>query len=464
MDETTPRTRLEQLVIRKRLTTAEFMRAFNRTATALAEETQGETTQISWPQARRWIRGELAGLPYPIACRVLERMFADDGTSVEELFGPPIAEESRPDATKPTVPQTVSAGDNSPREASSSSVGIEEMTNMAAAESAAFGAFSEQSNVGPHTLEQFQEDLKRIVAVYPNRPVYPLFIELRTLRDRAFRLLEGRQPPGMTRDLYLVAGTLCSVLANASFDLGNIRAAETQARTAYLCGELAQHNGLRAWVRGLQALIAYWDDRCVEAVDLAVQGWGFAPESGTARVRLAATEARARARMRDTHGTEDALARAERAREAVLGPDAPGGMMAFPEAKQAYNAAEAHLWLGGDANFAAAERLAEQSLQLYLADPPELRRLGEMSLARLDLAVARLHRRDLDGAAEQIEQVLETGGQRRIESVGRRLLQIGTALERPYFQTSALAGSVRERIKNSPFNSGRALGPGRSQS
>jgi hypothetical protein len=139
-------------------------------------------------------------------------------------------------------------------------------------------------------------------------------------------------------------------------------------------------------------------------------------------------------------------------------------MMAFPEAKQAYNAAEAHLWLGGDANFAAAERLAEQSLQLYLADPPELRRLGEMSLARLDLAVARLHRRDLDGAAEQIEQVLETGGQRRIESVGRRLLQIGTALERPYFQTSALAGSVRERIKNSPFNSGRALGPGRSQS
>jgi hypothetical protein len=94
---------------------------------------------------------------------------------------------------------------------------------MAAAESARFGQFAEQSNVGPHTLEQFRADLARIVTTYPNRPVYPIFVELRALRNRAFELLEGRQYP----ELYQVTGVLCGVLANASFDLGWLAAAET---------------------------------------------------------------------------------------------------------------------------------------------------------------------------------------------------------------------------------------------
>lgn len=107
---------------------------------------------------------------------------------------------------------------------------------------------------------------------YPNRPVGPLFREVRALRDRAFEFLEGRQPPQYTRDLYVAADVLCGVLANASFDLGRYDAAETQARTAFMCGELAGHNGLRAWVRGLQALIAYWDGRPHDAVRLAEAG------------------------------------------------------------------------------------------------------------------------------------------------------------------------------------------------
>lgn len=196
----------------------------------------------------------------------------------------------------------------------------------------------------------------------------------------------------------------------------------------------------------MQSLIAYWDDRPRMAVDLAADGLRYTPESGTSRVRLAAIEARAHARLRDQRATEDALARAEHAREQVTEPDWPGGMMAFPDAKQTFYAATAKLWLGGRANYADAERHATRSLQLYEQDSPERRRLGELCLVRLDLAVARLALTDVEGTAEQIHKVLAIAAQRRTDSVTRRLRQLATALERPTHQTSTLAMDLRDEI------------------
>ncbi|MFE3445000.1 hypothetical protein ACFXNW_18365 [Nocardia sp. NPDC059180] len=454
------RTRLEQLLRQKRLTIGEFVRSFNRVAAEDQASGKAASVSVSQRQAIRWVTGGMTKLPHPAACRVLEQMFHEPA---ETLFDPPRITETQlstelgwanasPAQANPPVPQWQGS-----QQSTTGRDEIDEATSMAAAESAQFCQFAEQTNVGPHTIEQFHSDLRRIVTVYPNRPVYPLFNELRHLRDRAFRLLEGRQLPKQTRDLYLTAAGLCAVLSNASFDLGNFAAAETQARTAFLAAELAGHNGLRAWIRGTQALIAYWDDRPGTAIDLAESGWRYVPENGTARVRLASIEARARARMRDEVGTNDALQRADQARQATRTPDTFGGMMEFPLAKQYFYGGAARLWLGGTANLADAEQLSNQAVELYETDPPEHRRLGEISLARLDFAVTRLARSDLDGAAEQIEVVLDIGGQRRTESVARRLLQIHSALERPHFQTSTLATSLRERIACSPIRQQPAL-------
>ncbi|MGH3946246.1 MAG: hypothetical protein ACRDSI_14550, partial [Pseudonocardiaceae bacterium] len=377
-------------------------------------------------------------LPHPAACRVLEQMF---GESAERLFGPP-EPASGAEVTTVEVPGPVPV-DGEPVE----DLAAQREVAMAAAESARFGQFAEQSNVGPHTLEQFRADLVRIVTTYPNRPVYPMFVELRTLRNRAFELLEGRQYPEQSRELYLVAGVLCGVLANASFDLGWLPAAETQARTAFLCAELAGNNALRAWVRGTQSLVAYWDERPRAAVDLAADGWRYVPETGTARVRLAAIEARAHARLRDQRATENALARAEQARDEVRGTDDPGGMLTFPPAKQSFYTATARLWLGGPDSWTDAERDAAHAIELYEADPLEQRRLGELCLARLDLAAARLGRDDLDGAAEQLQRVLTIATQRRTDSVARRLHQVGRALQRPRYQTCTLALDLHDQIR-----------------
>ncbi len=436
-----PRTRLEQLVRQLRRTRAEFQKDFISMSCQL-----GERLAVSTRQVGRWMVGDLDGLPHPAACRVLEQMF---GESAERLFGSPEVA-ARAEITTAEEPRPVSFGN----ELVEDGVGQREVM-MAAAESARFGQFAEQSNVGPHTLEQFRADIARIVTTYPNRPVYPIFVELRALRNRAFELLEGRQHPDQSRELYLVAGVLCGVLANASFDLGWLPAAETQARTAFLCAELAGSNGLRAWVRGTQSLVAYWDERPRAAIELAADGWRYVPEAGTARVRLASIEARAHARLRDQRATENALARAEHAREQVQGPDDPGGMLTFPLAKQSFYTATARLWLGGQDSYTDAQRDATHAIELYEADPVEQRRLGELCLARLDLASARLGRDDLDGAAEQIQGVLAIAAQRRIESVARRLNQVGRALQRPRYQTSALALDLHDQIRSSS----RTLGP-----
>lgn len=394
---------------------------------------------VSERQFWRWLYGNVKNLPRPDACRVLEHMFS---CRAEELFSPARSTEQARHMLSRAIPPSVHGTQYEQVDHRTE----EDIIMAAARESARFAQSVEQTNVGPHTLEQFEADIKRIVKTYPNRPILPLFLEVRELRDRAFELLEGRQPPQRTQDLYVIAGVLCGILANASFDLGHFAEAETQARTAFLCAELAGHNGLRAWIRGTQSLIAYWDDRPLDAIELARSGWEYVPESGTARVRLASIEARAQARLQRHDDAIAALQRAEEAREQVRADDEPGGMMAFPMAKQLFYASTAELWLGGAKHCQQAERNASQAVALYEGAPPEDRRVGELCLARLDLAAARLGQDDLEGAAHHIRAVFATSSRRRTESVARRLRQLGNRLELSRYHRVPLAQNVRDEI------------------
>ncbi|ORT98511.1 hypothetical protein UK99_01355 [Frankia casuarinae] len=330
---------------------------------------------------------------------------------------------------------------------------VERMVTMAARESADFSRVADRSNVGPLTVEQFHDDVTWLATRYPHRPVAPSFAEIVELRNQAFNLLEDRQRPEQARDLYAIAGVLCGMLANASFDLGYLPAATTQARTAFLCGELAGHNGLRCWVRGMQSLIAYWQGRLPEAVNLAREGWEFVPEHGTARVRAAALEARAAGRLGDEATVRDALERARQARDEITDEDTPGGMLAFPESKQSFYTASAYLGLHGrietlpaDSWAARAEQAARTAIGLYETAPAGEQRLGELSLARLDLAAAHLERSELDGAAQTIRTVLDTMTRRPTDSVLRRLRQLVTVTDRPHYRQLLPAQHLREEI------------------
>jgi hypothetical protein len=329
---------------------------------------------------------------------------------------------------------------------------VEWMVIMAARESADFGRAAGRGNLSPRTIEQFHDDIARLAARYPHRAVVPSFADIVELRDQVFDLLEDRQRPDETRDLYVVAGVVCGMLANASFDLGHLQAATTQARTAFLCGELAGHNGVRCWVRGMQSLIAYWRGDWAEAVSLAQAGWRFVPENGSARVRVAALEARAAGRRGDEETVRDALRRADQARSEIIGLDAPGGMLAFPEPKQSFYTASAYLGLHShpalsSGHWAArSEDAAATAIGLFESAPLGEQRLGELALARLDLAAAQLERAELDGAAQTIRTVLATAARRPTDSVRRRLRQLALIADRPHYREVLAAAHLREEI------------------
>lgn len=432
-----------------------FKRRYEQAARQLAE-LEGPrslaTATIEKRQFYRYAHGEVR-TPQTVARRVLEFMFP--GIPAARLLGP-VPSGQQPSQAQPTADRGSSV--------ESFEYGLEDVVTAAANESARFAAKAESSNVGPHTLEQLEADIRRIVDTYPNRPVGPLFREVRALRDRAFELLEGRQPPQYTRDLYVGAGVLCGVLANASFDLGRYDAAETQARSALLFGELAGHNGLRAWVRGLQALISYWDGRPTDAVRLAESGSAFTPESGTAHIRLESIKARAYGQLNRPSEALAALSAADQLRERLTeGDDLPGGMMAFPVEKQLFYASSTHLWLVDAQHLSDAEARAHEAVAMFQAAPPHRQRLGEMSLARMDLAMARLGSGDLDGAANQIHAVLATSARRRTESVDRRIGHFSRQLALHPGAGTPVAIGLRESIIAHQERTIAELPPGGSQ-
>lgn len=325
---------------------------------------------------------------------------------------------------------------------------VEEVVMAAARDSARFGQRVEQTNVGPYTFEELHTEVYRIVDAYPNRPVFPTFLDTLELRDCAFQLIEGRQHPAQSRDLYLLTGMVCSILSNASFDLGYISAAQTQARTAYLCAELAGSNWLRAWIRGTQSLVAYWDDQFDDAVNHAQAAWDLMPEQGSARVRLAANAARAHARRGDSDAADEALTLVSEARDQMTADDDPGGMFAFPLGKQLYCESSTHLWLGGDRRLRHAESAAAKSVAWYEQPPQEERRLGELCLGKLDLAAAQLAMEGPEGAAGLVREVIETMRARRVESVIRRLRQLDGDLATRELRAHRLARTLRSEIED----------------
>lgn len=88
-----------------------------------------------------------------------------------------------------------------------------------------------------------------------------------------------------------MAGVVTGMVAKASQDLGKFHDAMTLARTTYVCADNADHPGMRAWARNLQALIAFWAGRPQESVRFAQAGADIGgPVTGSVMAWLASSE------------------------------------------------------------------------------------------------------------------------------------------------------------------------------
>ncbi|MBY8889304.1 XRE family transcriptional regulator [Streptomyces sp. PTM05] len=315
--------------------------------------------------------------------------------------------------------------------------------HTAAVKSSTWASWAETSNVGDIALEQLLHDTRAIAADYLTADPVALFIRTCALRDRVFRLLEGHQPPRQSTELYVAGGYLCALLAWMSSDLGQLRDADTQGRTAWLCAELADHNGLRAWTLSTRSKVAFWDGRLRDAVNYARQG-ALYTAPGTVGTLLACQEADAWSVLGARDETDTALQRASQARETQRGQDDIGGLFSCPPLRHANYASAAHLRCG-DPQRALAEATAALTQQAGHA-------YGTVAQVHISAAGAHLALNSPDGAAQALQPVFALPPERRLAPVTARVQE----LARPLTQTrlvGTVARSLRQRIEDFALDS-----------
>jgi hypothetical protein len=396
----TPRTVLAHLIQRRNQTYSEIVAEFVELGGTITER-----------HLRRLASGERAGTT-PQTRRTLQRMF---GKPVEELLAPYVPEQAG---------QVVPAGGGG-----RITTGNEmEVLDMAASRARAF-ALAAQTGLGSEAMEQVYDDVRHVAKAYPQRPLPEILGQLVETQDLVFALLESRQRPEHLRQLYFLGGVTGGLLAKASHDLGNPHAALTQARTAFLCADNADHHGLRAWVRGLQSLVSYWAGNPHDSVRYAQLGAGYAEQANsTTGVWLPVSEARAWAALGNADAARAALERAENAWASVQNDDLDdmGGLCTFGRNRQLYYAADALAWLPGEVE--TAERYSSQAVDAYTDQSHPEWAFGDAAGSHAAMAITRIANGELDGAADAIAPVLGLPTERRINGVVHSARRVHQAL------------------------------------
>ncbi|MGH3874850.1 MAG: hypothetical protein ACRDSR_25660 [Pseudonocardiaceae bacterium] len=319
---------------------------------------------------------------------------------------------------------------------------VREEVIVAAEESARFHRWSATTNVDDNVLDQMANDVAELARRYQIDPPATIFASLLGARDDVFTLIAGRQQPRHTTSLYKIAGQLCGLMAQATFDLGHPHAADTHACTALHCAEMSGHNPLRAFIRYVQSNMAYWEGRYDEAAQLIESALPDAT-SGTALLRLASQQARIHAARRQPGEVSRALALAATA-PTERTPDEPG-ILGFDAGTAAYYASEAHCTLGGTDHLDAAADWAHTALDDLTGQsrPKAL----YLAAARFDLALAYLGRSELDAVGEHLAPILHTthAEYRTVPIIGRaRSLQ--TLLDRRTDLASSTLTALRDDL------------------
>ncbi|MGH4020888.1 MAG: hypothetical protein ACRDT0_17010, partial [Pseudonocardiaceae bacterium] len=320
-----------------------------------------------------------------------------------------------------------------------------EVLTMAADRARRF--LASQQTMSDESMQLIYDDVRDLARAYLTRPLPEILGHLVSAQDTVFGLLERPQRPTHARQLHLLGAVLGGVLGKASEDLTDFHAALAQLRTAWLCAEQADHNGVRAWVSGLQSLVSYRAGRPHDSVRYAQRGASYAQRSGnTAAVRLPAGEARAWAVLGNAEAARDAIERADRARDDVRPDelDELGGLATFDRPRQLFYAADALSWL--TAETAAADDYARQAIAAY----PELTHpecdYSGASVSRANLALVRIERGEVEGAADALAPVFELPVDKRINGIIHSLNRVHRALNN--MSSSAPAGELQEHIED----------------
>ena len=399
----------------------------------------------------RWERGKTRALSERYVlyyCRAFAIKAAQFGPHAEPV---PESAVTQPDAVLPAQSgvshcQHVAYRGIEVPESSQSTVRHEVL--MAAHEGSEHAEQAERHDFGDATLEQLRADVVRLSADLMTGDPFSMFLEMRRVRDRVYRLLEGHLRPGDQADLYFLLGCLSDLMAVPASGLGYPQAAEELIRAGWAYAAAIDNRPLMAHLRLQLASIMLWDGQPRRARELTEDGLRYL-SAGPTGVNLYLKYAQAAARTGDADGARRALAAAGDARELPHTDDvaAISGEFGLSAATEHYFAGSA-LVLIDDAANEAASRL-ELALGLYEAGPApgEQHWFGTKAMTSIDLATVRLRAGALDAAVAAIEPALSLPSARRINALMTRLQLVRAELAAPVFRRSVQARELDERIE-----------------
>lgn len=261
-----------------------------------------------------------------------------------------------------------------------------------------------------------------MIARAGNTKALDVFTAARRIREDARALARQTRRVTDLNDLYLIVGQTGALMASTAFDLGHWDTSAALARAAHQYAELAGHASLQAWTLGLNATLANWGNEPDMALAYFEQGLRIAP-AGQPRLRLRYIASRSFALVEDPRSVREVLAAAQDDRAAAESqPDELseeiGGEFAFGDARAAACAAASWLDLG---NGEEAEQYALQALDSYRRLPAARRPYSQINGTTIDVATARLHMDDLDGARSALADVFELPAAKRNVSLSGRM-------------------------------------------
>ncbi len=389
---------------------------------------------VSARQAKRWFAGTVER-PHPSASAVLEALCRQP---IDDLMSPPDATGTAPDAA--TAQAEVPSRDLFEGTLSSELPPVDRHSSMStdADETLRFLARAENAPA-PEVIQLLWIQVRHFARSYGDHLSRHLD-ELVIARRAAFRLLDSPTEPRQARDIYLLAGLVCAMLAHASRDLGDTRRAIIYQDAALLCADRSGHPGLRIVARTEQAATAYWMKdftHSVQYTDLATLD--AERVRGSIAVLPFVQQARAYAALGDTDRSRHALTRSHHARDRVDPDDLDeiGGLMRLSLPEQLGIVAGAAAWLPDPAE---AERAAYDAVTAYREAPYADRSHNSEAIAQADLAIARLRLHALDGAEDALRPVLAIPEPRRVLPIREGVQRAGTLLRADPYYESAPAG------------------------
>ena len=405
-------------------TRAEMADALNRTAMALEHGLLCDEERL-----RRWERGGVLW-PHPPYRKALQEL---TGRTAEQLGFVPPAKQKQHKRSYTAV------GPSEPRQAGVRIPDAVELSCMA--DISRLTQWITGSDTDNETIAGLARSASSLAASHTQIPAKRLLSEVLKLHRQTQGLLEsGRHRPRQTRELLRIDADL---LAHAAVILGDVNlddAAEKYAATALILAQEAGAN--ESFARYAQAKTARWQDRFVEAADLARQGFDTAAPTPM-KTQLAWYEANAAALLGDKNRAREAMTRAKQSAKAPDDDISDLSVWSFPIGRQALLALSVATRTGDPDGALQATEMADRSWAAGAPTAPAV-----WAQIRVGSGVAHLMKGDLEGTAEQLSEMLTLDPGMRLSTVTRYLVDLDRRLSGPRFRGSLLTAQLRQQIRD----------------